>query len=63
MIDACSRDLRLVRDFLAFVASGDANAATREMLAIDGFEKSFVRGVKDIEANGVKPWGQVRCDM
>ena len=63
IIDGMSpKDLRLVREFLAFVASRDSNAATRELLAIRGFEKSFLRGVKDIRAGRVKPWRQVRKD-
>ena len=57
------RDLRLVREFLAFVASRETNAATRELLAIPCFEKSFVRGIRDIRANRVKPWRQVRKDV
>lgn len=64
MIDGMSaRDLLLVREFLAFVASRDTNAATRDLLAIPGFEKSFVRGVKDIKSNRVKPWRAVRKDV
>lgn len=64
IIDGMSpRDLRLVREFLAFVISRDTNAATRELLAIPGFQKSFVRGVKDIKSNRVKPWRQVRSDV
>jgi hypothetical protein len=64
MIDGMSaKDLQLVSDFLAFVASRDTNAATRELLAIPGFEKSFVRGVKDVKANRVKPWRRVRSDV
>jgi hypothetical protein len=64
MIDAMSaRDLQLAREFLAFVVSRDTNAATRELLAIPGFQKSFVRGVKDIGAGHVKPWRQVRRDV
>jgi hypothetical protein len=64
IIDGMSpKDLRLVREFLAFVTSRDTNAATRELLAIPGFEKSFVRGVKDIKSNRVKPWRQVRKDV
>ena len=64
MIDGMSaKDLQLVREFLAFVASRDTNAATRELLAIPGFEKSFVRGIKDIKSSRVKPWRQVRRDV
>lgn len=64
MIDGMSaRDLQLVREFLVFVVSRDTNAATRELLAIPGFEKSFVRGVKDIRSNRVKPWRRVRSDV
>lgn len=64
MIDGMSaKDLQLVREFLAFVASRDTNAATRELLAIRGFEKSFVRGIKDIKSSRFKPWRQVRDDV
>jgi hypothetical protein len=64
IIDGVSpRDLRLVREFLAFVTSRDINAATRELLASPGFAKSFARGVKDIKASRVKPWRQVRSDV
>jgi hypothetical protein len=64
MIDGMSpRDLLLVREFLAFVTSRDTNAATRELLAIPGFQSSFVRGVKDIKSNRVKPWRRVRDDV
>ena len=64
MIDAMSaRDLELVREFLAFVASRDINAATRELMAIPGFEKSFVRGMRDIKSHRVKPWRRVRSDV
>jgi len=63
LIDGMSaKDLKLVREFLTFVASRDSSAATRELLAIPGFEKSFVRGVKDIKAGKVKPWRAVRRD-
>lgn len=64
IIDAMSpRELRLVREFLALVTSRDTNAATRELLAIPGFQKSFVRGIKDIKSHRVKPWRQVRSDV
>jgi len=64
IIDEMSpRELRLVREFLAFVANRDTNPATRELLAIPGFEKSFVRGIKDIKGNRVKPWRQARKDV
>jgi len=64
MLDGMSADdLRLVREFLAFVKSRDTNAATRELLAIPGFEKSFVRGVKDIKSRRVKGWRLVRDDV
>jgi hypothetical protein len=55
--------VRLVRKFLDFVASGQTNAATRELLAIPGFQKSFVRGIKDIKSHRVKPWRQARNDV
>jgi hypothetical protein len=57
IIDGMSpKDLRLVRDFLSFVTARDTNAATRELLGIPGFQKSFLRGVKDIKSSRVKPW-------
>jgi len=61
MIDGMSpRELRLVREF---VASRDTNAATRELLAIPGFEKSFVRGIKDLKSGRSRPWREVRRDV
>lgn len=64
MIDEMStKELQIVQEFLAFIASRDTNAATRELLAISGFEKSFARGVKDIKSNRVKPWRRVRSDV
>jgi len=64
MIDGMSAgELKLVREFLEFVTTRDLNAATRELLAIPGFEKSFVKGVKDIKSGHSKPWRQVRRDV
>jgi hypothetical protein len=64
IIDGMSpKDLRLVRKFLAFVQSRNTNAATRELMAIPGFQKSFVRGIKDIKSHRTKPWRQVRSDV
>lgn len=64
MIDQMSpRDLQIVREFLAFFANRDTNAATRELLVIPGFEESFVRGVKDIKSNRVRAWRRVRSDV
>ena len=64
MIDGMSaRDLKLVREFLEFVAHRETNAATRELLAIPGFEKSLVRGIKDVKAGRVTPWRKVRNDV
>ncbi len=64
MIDGMSaKDLQLVREFLEFVATRDTDPATRELLAIPGFEKSFVRGVKDIKAGRVRSWRRVRKDV
>ncbi len=61
LIDEMSpAQLRVASEFLAFVKQREANAATLELLALPGFEKSFERGVKDIKAGRVKPWRQVR---
>jgi hypothetical protein len=64
IIDGLSaRDLKLVREFPAFVASRDTDAATRELLAIPGFERSLVRGVRDAKAGRVTRRRKVRRDV
>ena len=64
LIDAMSgARLRAASEFLAFVNSRDLNAATRKLLAIPGFDKSYARGMKDIAAGRTKPWRQVRRDV
>lgn len=64
LIDTLSPvQLRAASEFLAFVKSRELNPATLELLNISGFEASFVRGMKDIEAGRTKPWRQVRSDV
>jgi hypothetical protein len=64
IIDGMSpRELRLMREFLTFATSRETNAATRELLTIAGFPKSFVRGIKDIKSHRVEPWRQARGNV
>jgi hypothetical protein len=64
LIDGLSTtQLRVASEFLAFVKTRDADAATLELLAIPGFEASFTRGMKDIKAGRTKPWRKVRSDV
>ena len=52
--------LRVASEFLAFVKTREADAATLELLTIPEFTQSYVRGVRDINAARTKPWRQVR---
>lgn len=64
LIDAMSgTQLRVASEFLAFVKERKADAATLELLAIPGFEKSFAQGMRDIKAGRTKPWREVRSDV
>lgn len=64
LIDELSTtQLRVASEFLAFVKTRDADAATLELLAIPGFEASFARGMKDIKAGRTKSWRKVRSDV
>jgi len=50
MIDALSgARLRAASEFLAFVKNRGTDAATLELLTIPGFEKSFARGMRDMQ--------------
>ena len=63
LIDTLSGpQLRAASEFLAFVKSREADAATLELLAIPGFEASYARGMRDIKAGRTKPWRKVRRD-
>ncbi len=55
--------LRVAAEFLAFVKHRETDAATLELLAIPGFEKSFARGMADVKAGRTKPWRKVRTDV
>lgn len=64
LIDSMSgAQLRVASEFLAFVKDRRADAATLELLAIPGFEKSFARGMQDIKAGRTTPWRKVRSDV
>lgn len=64
LIDTLSEaQLRVASEFFAFVKAREADAATLELLAIPGFEESFVRGMKDIKAGRYQAMAQgaIRC--
>jgi len=64
LIDSLSgTQLRVASEFLVFVKDRKIDAATLELLAIPGFKKSFVRGMKDVKARRTKPWRKVRADV
>ncbi|HEV7302168.1 MAG TPA: hypothetical protein VGN72_22715 [Tepidisphaeraceae bacterium] len=64
MVDELSTpQLRVASEFLAFVRSRDLDPATLELLAMEGFESSYARGVKDIKAGRTTPWRKVRSDV
>ena len=64
LIDSLSgAQLRAASEFLAFVKDRKTDAATLELLAIQGFEESFARGMQDIKAGRTKPWRKVRADV
>lgn len=60
--DLDAGQLRAASEFLAFVKNRESNDATRELLAIPGFEASFKRGMKDVKARRTKSWRKVRGD-
>jgi hypothetical protein len=55
--------LRVASEFLAYVKHRETDAATLELLAIPGFEKSFARGMADVKAGRTRPWRKVRTDV
>ncbi len=61
--DLSISQLRVASEFLAFVKSRELDAATLELLAIPGFEKSFAKGIKNIKAGRTKPWRKVRSEV
>jgi hypothetical protein len=64
LIDSMSGpQLRVASEFLAFVKEREVDEATLELLALPGFEESFVRGMRDIKAGRTKPWRKVRSDV
>jgi hypothetical protein len=51
LIDTLSKSqLRVASELLAFVKTGDTDAATLELLSIPGFASSFARGMRDVKA-------------
>jgi hypothetical protein len=56
-------ELRVASAFLEFVKTRRADAATRELLDIPGFEKSLDRGMRDIKAGRMRIWREGRSDL
>jgi hypothetical protein len=55
--------LRVAADFLAYLAEGESNEATQELLEIPGFVEAFERGKQDVTAGRVINWRKVRDDV
>ncbi|MFK0733085.1 MAG: hypothetical protein ACFKPT_09575 [Gloeotrichia echinulata GP01] len=58
-----SERLKLVADFLAYIANKESEDATQELLDIPGFIESFERGKKDIAEGRVTNWRSRRSDI
>ncbi len=61
--DLSTTQLLVASEFLAFVKSRELNSATLELLSIPGFEASYARGIKDINAGRTTAWRKVRSDV
>lgn len=55
-----SERLKLVADFLGYLADKESEDATQELLDIPGFIESFERGKKDIAEGRVKNWRMIQ---
>jgi hypothetical protein len=55
--------LRMMKDILDYVRDRPSKAATRDLLEIPGFMRSFRRGTQDIRAGRVTDWRKVRRDV
>jgi translation elongation factor EF-4 len=56
-------NLKLVAEFLAYLADKESNEATQELLDIPDFIASFERGKKDVAEGRVKNWRTIRSDV
>ncbi|MBS9387222.1 hypothetical protein VB638_15335 [Dolichospermum sp. UHCC 0684] len=56
-------NLKIVAEFLAYLADKESELATQELLDIPGFIASFERGKQDIAEGRVKNWRNIRSDV
>lgn len=55
--------LKIVAEFLAYLADKESELATQELLDIPGFIASFERGKKDVAEGQIKNWRNIRSDV
>jgi hypothetical protein len=55
--------LKIVAEFLAYLADKESELATQEILDIPGFIASFERGKQDVTEGRVKNWRNIRSDV
>ncbi|MHC5933453.1 hypothetical protein [Nostoc sp.] len=58
-----SERLRLVADFLAYLADKESEDATQELVDIPGFIESFEWDKKDVAEGRVKSWRTIWSDV
>ena len=56
-------NLKIVAEFLAYLADKESELATQELLDIPGFIASFERGKQDVAEGRVKNWRNIRSDV
>jgi len=56
-------NLKIVAEFLAYLADKESELATQELLDIPGFIASFERGKQDVVEGRVKNWRNIRSDV
>lgn len=56
-------NLKIVAEFLAYLADKESELATQELLDIPGFIASFERGKQDIAEGRVKNWRNIMSDV
>jgi len=63
-VDSLPEDrLPVAADFLTYLQQRKDNPATRELLSMPGFLRSFRRGVADANAGQLTDWRGVRSDV
>ncbi|WP_414528906.1 hypothetical protein [Nodularia chucula] len=55
--------LKIVAEFLAYLADKESELATQEILDIPGFIASFEKGKQDVVEGRVKNWKNIRSDV